>query len=95
MVRSRWGTTRYVYHHRNPVGLALIVLTLVFAGVVLYGMSSSSRWSDDALGGAVRKAATALKSSALPGADEDEWLIRDAVENADGKPAGRGSFVSA
>ncbi|MGW5093851.1 hypothetical protein ACWEQ1_12445 [Streptomyces nodosus] len=33
--RSEWGTNRYVYNHRNPVGRALIVLSLGFAALVL------------------------------------------------------------
>lgn len=30
-IRSRWGTNRYVYSPRNPVGQALIVGSLLFA----------------------------------------------------------------
>ncbi|MFI1366738.1 hypothetical protein [Streptomyces griseochromogenes] len=33
--RSELGTNRYEYNPNNPVGLTLIVLTLVFAGVML------------------------------------------------------------
>ncbi|MBQ0830858.1 hypothetical protein [Streptomyces tagetis] len=33
--RSKWGTTRYAYNPRNPVGFALIVVTLVVVGVVM------------------------------------------------------------
>ncbi|WP_329121288.1 hypothetical protein [Streptomyces sp. NBC_01465] len=33
--RSRWGTNRYVYNASNPVGLALIVITVIFAVVML------------------------------------------------------------
>ena len=33
--RSKWGTNRYVYNARNPMGFALIVLSLVFAGGAL------------------------------------------------------------
>ncbi|MDG4856675.1 hypothetical protein P8605_00575 [Streptomyces sp. T-3] len=38
-IRSRWGTSRYVYNHRNPIGLALIVITpiaAIIAMLVLY-----------------------------------------------------------
>ncbi|MFJ1617395.1 MULTISPECIES: hypothetical protein [unclassified Streptomyces] len=34
-IRSKWGTSRYVYNPRNPVGLALIVITLLFVVVML------------------------------------------------------------
>ncbi|MFF2652144.1 hypothetical protein [Streptomyces sp. NPDC058045] len=33
--RNRWGTNRYEFNPRNPVGCALIVLVLVFAAVML------------------------------------------------------------
>ncbi|MFF2406768.1 hypothetical protein [Streptomyces sp. NPDC058092] len=34
-IRSKWGTSRYVYNPRNPVGLALILSSLLFAVVML------------------------------------------------------------
>ncbi|GGT62532.1 hypothetical protein GCM10010207_72530 [Streptomyces atratus] len=34
-IRSKWGTSRYVYNPRNPVGLALILISLLFAVVML------------------------------------------------------------
>ncbi|MFE5096726.1 hypothetical protein ACFRCI_42090 [Streptomyces sp. NPDC056638] len=34
-IRSKWGTSRYVYNPRNPIGLALIVISLLFAVVML------------------------------------------------------------
>ncbi|ANH93232.1 hypothetical protein ACFPC0_10075 [Streptomyces andamanensis] len=33
--RSKFGTNRYEYNPDNPVGMALIVLSLLVAGVVL------------------------------------------------------------
>lgn len=39
-IRSRWGTSRYVYNHRNPVGLALIVLTVLFVGTMMILMTN-------------------------------------------------------
>lgn len=33
--RSKWGTNRYCYKPRNPVGLTLIIITLLFAGTML------------------------------------------------------------
>ncbi|MFD9978607.1 hypothetical protein [Streptomyces sp. NPDC059017] len=45
-VRSRWGTSRYVFNHRNPVGLALIILTPLIAFGALFGMRAESTWSE-------------------------------------------------
>lgn len=33
--RSKWGTSRYEYNPRNPVGFALIVITILFVGGML------------------------------------------------------------
>ncbi|MFJ8543031.1 hypothetical protein ACIRFH_13635 [Streptomyces sp. NPDC093586] len=33
--RSRWGTSRYTYNPRNPVGFALIVVSLLLAGAMM------------------------------------------------------------
>lgn len=33
--RSKWGTNHYEYNPRNPVGLALTVLTITVVGVML------------------------------------------------------------
>ncbi|MER7622188.1 hypothetical protein [Streptomyces sp. NPDC126503] len=60
-VRSRWGTGRYVYNHRSPVGLALIVLTSFVALGVLFGMRAQSTWSESELGDAVREGVQALE----------------------------------
>ncbi|WP_328299212.1 hypothetical protein OG389_16325 [Streptomyces sp. NBC_00435] len=38
--RSKWGTNRYSYNPRNPVGLVLIVITLLFAGTMLILMAN-------------------------------------------------------
>ncbi|SDL74760.1 hypothetical protein [Streptomyces wuyuanensis] len=54
-IRSKWGTSRYVYNHRNPVGLALIILTPLIALGVLFGMQAESTWSEGELHDAVRK----------------------------------------
>ncbi|MCF6525103.1 hypothetical protein [Streptomyces sp. JJ36] len=37
--RSRWGTNHYVYNPHNPVGLALILITVVVGAVVMLLMS--------------------------------------------------------
>ncbi|MFG2761426.1 hypothetical protein [Streptomyces wuyuanensis] len=54
-IRSKWGTSRYVYNHRNPVGLALIILTPLIVFGVLFGMHADSTWSEGELRDAVRK----------------------------------------
>lgn len=33
--RSKWGTNRYSYNPRNSVGLALIVITVLFVGTMM------------------------------------------------------------
>ncbi|MFD4869394.1 hypothetical protein [Streptomyces sp. NPDC058412] len=38
--RSQWGTNRYYYNPQNPVGLALIVITLLFAGTMMILMAN-------------------------------------------------------
>ncbi|MFE7185656.1 hypothetical protein [Streptomyces erythrochromogenes] len=38
--RSKWGTNRYYYNPRNPVGLALIVVTLLFVGTMMVLMTN-------------------------------------------------------
>ncbi|MFI7242741.1 hypothetical protein [Streptomyces qinglanensis] len=42
LIRSRWGTSRYVYNPNNPVGLALIVITVfvVLGSLFLLGRST-------------------------------------------------------
>ncbi|MCX4807709.1 hypothetical protein OG594_39985 [Streptomyces sp. NBC_01214] len=38
--RSKWGTNRYYYNPDNPVGLALIVITLLFVGTMMILMAN-------------------------------------------------------
>ncbi|MGT2531961.1 hypothetical protein ACU4GG_36585 [Streptomyces nojiriensis] len=38
--RSKWGTNRYYYNPRNPVGLALIVLSVLLAGTMMILMAN-------------------------------------------------------
>lgn len=38
--RSKWGTNHYYYNPENPVGLALIVITLLFVGTMLILMAN-------------------------------------------------------
>ncbi|MEW9517388.1 hypothetical protein [Streptomyces tubercidicus] len=36
--KSNWGTNRYVYNPNNPVGVVLIILSVVFALVMMFMM---------------------------------------------------------
>ncbi|WP_406186307.1 hypothetical protein [Streptomyces sp. NBC_01006] len=38
--RSKWGTQKYYYNPRNPIGLALIIITLLFTGTVMLLMAN-------------------------------------------------------
>ncbi|MCX4633444.1 MULTISPECIES: hypothetical protein [Streptomyces] len=38
--RSKWGTNHYYYNPRNPVGLALIIITLLFVGTMMILMAN-------------------------------------------------------
>ncbi|KOV18961.1 hypothetical protein ADK90_19060 [Streptomyces sp. XY413] len=38
--RSKWGTNRYYYNPRNPVGLALTVITVLVVGTMLILMAN-------------------------------------------------------
>ncbi|WP_327381768.1 MULTISPECIES: hypothetical protein [unclassified Streptomyces] len=38
--RSKWGTNRYYCNPRNPLGLTLIVISLLFAGTALILMAN-------------------------------------------------------
>lgn len=54
-VRSPWGTSRYVYNHRNPVGLALIIMAPLIALGVMLGMRAESTWSEGEIRDALRQ----------------------------------------
>jgi hypothetical protein len=84
-VRSKWGTNRYVYNPHNPVGAALIVLSLLFAVGAMYSLRASSTWSEDELRDAVHGAARMLDGSPQRKYDwtrhsDYSSLIDDAVE---------------
>ncbi|MFP3991558.1 hypothetical protein U9R90_29645 [Streptomyces sp. E11-3] len=72
-IRSKWGTSRYVYNPRNPVGLTLIISSLLFAvgGMYLVHhpdlLKASDRWSESELREAVSAATDELASEALFG----------------------------
>ncbi|MCX4675967.1 hypothetical protein OG413_11720 [Streptomyces sp. NBC_01433] len=40
--RGKWGSSRYVYNPRNPVGLALIMISLLIWGVMMLLMETRS-----------------------------------------------------
>lgn len=40
--RSPWGTSRYVYNPNNPVGLALIVISVLVGGIVMLMLATRS-----------------------------------------------------
>ncbi|SHN08045.1 hypothetical protein [Streptomyces yunnanensis] len=70
-IRGRWGTNRYVYNPRNPIGRALIVGSLLFAvcGVFLLKynpelLSGTDGWDGDELRSAVSVATTELAREA-------------------------------
>ncbi|SDL02448.1 hypothetical protein [Streptomyces indicus] len=65
-IRSRWGTSRYVYNHRNPVGVALIIGSLLFAGIMLYSLQAGSSWSEGELRDAIHQAVEELDGAADP-----------------------------
>jgi hypothetical protein len=84
-VRSKWGTSRYVYNPNNPVGMALIIGSLLFAGGGMYALHDSSSWSGGELHDAVHAAAESLEARAqrvggFRGSYEE--LIADAIENS-------------
>ncbi|ATW52255.1 hypothetical protein [Streptomyces peucetius] len=91
-VRSTWGTNRYVYNPNNPAGLALIVLSLLFAAGAMYSLQSSSEWSDGELRQAVRQAAGTLDAAPTY---KSEWTdhvdysqhIEDAIEKTGKGPS--------
>ncbi|WP_327429704.1 hypothetical protein [Streptomyces sp. NBC_01236] len=65
-VRSKWGTNRYVYNPNNPLGLVLIIGSLLLAlGGMYYLRASSphpnSTWSEGELRSAVHQAAQDLE----------------------------------
>ncbi|MFF9687512.1 hypothetical protein [Streptomyces sp. NPDC014623] len=96
-IRSRRGTTRYVYHPNNPVGLALIIGSLLFAGGVVYSLHDSGSWSEGELHDTVHSAVRTLDRSAQTigswtGGHKE--LIRDAVEESDEGPSFGGVSVS-
>ncbi|MEV4682306.1 hypothetical protein [Streptomyces kurssanovii] len=82
-VRSKWGTNRYVYNANNPVGMALIIASLLFAAGAMYSLHDSSSWSEGELHDAVHAAVDSLNAAPqqVGGWSGDyEELIADAIE---------------
>ncbi|MGW6589562.1 hypothetical protein [Streptomyces globisporus] len=93
-VRSNWGTSRYVYNPRNPVGMGLIIGSLLFAAVAMYSLRASSSWSEDELRDAVHVAVRDLEAtprtvSSWTGSYDS--MIRDAVEESGEGPTSGGA----
>ncbi|MFD4336201.1 hypothetical protein ACFWPP_03150 [Streptomyces anulatus] len=92
-VRSNWGTSRYVYNPNHPIGVALIIGSLLFAAGGMYYLFSSSSWSEGELRDAVHTAVRDLESephtfsSWTGGYDR---LIRDALEGSGEGPSNGG-----
>ncbi|MFE0705220.1 hypothetical protein [Streptomyces sp. NPDC058872] len=89
-VRSRWGTNRHVFNHRNPVGRALIVIVPVAALAALYLLWSGPEWSGAELREGVRTADRTLNGRVYaehvdPSVGD---LIQEAVENSGAGPDG-------
>ncbi|MFF5701037.1 hypothetical protein ACFY7H_00745 [Streptomyces sp. NPDC012794] len=93
--RSEWGTNRYVYNHRNPVGLALIIIAPIVAVGAMTGLRNSSRWSEAELRTAVHQGTENLTGSTQYVSPDMHLgtLIRDAVEDS-GTGPGLGLDVS-
>lgn len=70
-IRSRWGTNRYVYNVRNPVGLALTIGSLLAAAGFVFWMGHpdlfKGGWSGDELRSGVRGATAELSRDKLLG----------------------------
>jgi hypothetical protein len=82
-VRSKWGTNRYVYNANNPVGMVLIIASLLFAAGGMYSLHDSSSWSEGELHDAVHAAVDSLNAAPqqVGGWRGDyEELIADAIE---------------
>ncbi|MFI0827550.1 hypothetical protein ACH4Q7_24195 [Streptomyces roseolus] len=83
-VRSGWGTGRYVYNHRNPVGRALIVLAPLIALGGLFGMWADSTWGEGEIRDAVHKGVADLdgKRHYTSLAGDRGFLIAEAIRES-------------
>jgi hypothetical protein len=83
-VRSKWGTNRYVYNPDNPVGMALIVATLLFAAGALWVLHHSGgpgSWDGADLRSAVTTATDELSKEADlgPGSGDYDAILREQI----------------
>ncbi|MEV8001381.1 hypothetical protein AB0P10_01750 [Streptomyces parvus] len=95
-IRSNWGTSRYVYNPRNPVGAGLIIGSLLFAAIFMYSLHASSSWSEGELRDAVNVAVRDLEASPQTlGAWTGDYdsMIRDALEKSGKGPSTGGLRV--
>ncbi|CAM5406413.1 hypothetical protein [Streptomyces badius] len=95
-IRSNWGTSRYVYNPRNPVGMGLIIGSLLFAAVFLYSLHSRSSWSEGELRDAVHVAVRDLEATPQTlGSWTGSYasMIRDALEKSGKGPSTGGLHV--
>ncbi|MFF1481040.1 hypothetical protein ACFVYD_26395 [Streptomyces sp. NPDC058301] len=87
-IRVGWGG-RWGYNPANPVGLALIFLTLAFVAVAILVVNDQSDWSEGELRDAARQAAHDLDGSTQPNIDPSQRFsggdyartIEDAMKN--------------
>ncbi|AXG76642.1 hypothetical protein [Streptomyces paludis] len=93
-VRSKWGTNRYVYSTRNPVGRWLIFGTVVLVLGMIWQLFAGSRWSEGELRAGVHKAAEALeaKPQQVGFVNTYDSLIREAIRNSGEAPSSGGGF---
>ena len=61
-VRSKWGTARYSYNPKHPVGVALIVGSILLAVGGMYYVNDGANWSEAELRDAVHGAARTLEA---------------------------------
>ncbi|MFD7031142.1 hypothetical protein ACFWAR_24220 [Streptomyces sp. NPDC059917] len=46
--RGKWGTNRYYYNPRNPIGMALIVISVLFTATMLILLANrAGPWAPD------------------------------------------------
>ncbi|RVU21443.1 hypothetical protein EOT10_25860 [Streptomyces antnestii] len=83
-VRSKWGTNRYVYNAANPIGMALIIGSLLFAAAGMFFLYHPDLFKGGWDGGDLRKAvsgATAeLSAEKALGPGGDSGLYGDVLK---------------
>ncbi|MEU6660475.1 hypothetical protein [Streptomyces sp. NPDC046821] len=83
-VRSKWGTSRYVYNADNPIGMALIIGSLLFAAAGMYWLYHpdlfESGWKGDDLRKGVSGATAELSAEKRSGPGGDSYLFADILK---------------